>query len=166
MKPGGGRIKGANFENYCGNLLTGWYGGQFKRVPKSGGWDKSVITGDIFRVAQDGGVDPNFPLSVECKNHVDWEIEEVLRGVGKIYKWWKQCTDDCPKRKQPFLMFTRNFKQIYVMYRLGLIHQHLILNDLNRPIIHLPIARIQLWTDFTLTYLPKVPKKDIVELHF
>ena len=165
MKPGGGRQKGASFELHCCRLLTGWYGGEFKRVPMSGGWDKSVITGDIFRAAPNGGVDTKFPLSIECKCQEKWEIEEVLRGVGKVFKWWKQCVDDCPRTKHPFLIFTRNGKQIYVMYRYTF-HVDFIEVHTTYPTLYIPSGKIQLWPDFARSFLPKIPIKELSQLKF
>lgn len=110
------RTKGKGFENHCCKLFSTWWGGRFKRVPSSGGWDKTVVTGDIFAVRFDGQVDQSFIFSVESKKQEKWQLRHLFElEDSPIMKWWQQCCNDCPDDKHPLLMFTKNYNPIFVM---------------------------------------------------
>lgn len=113
------KSKGFRFERKCCDLWSGFMPHlSFSRTPGSGGWNKEIVTGDIFPIlVATGTVADDFPYSVECKSQENWSMEEVLRGAGKVFLWWEQCLNDAvTKCKIPFLMFTRNFIQVFVMF--------------------------------------------------
>lgn len=124
------KIKGSKFESFCCRLFSSWWGKSFLRVPGSGGWNKNVVTGDIFPVNEDGDVDLTFPFSIECKDWEgrnrakskgkegkSWELHLLMIGKGPFMGWWKQCSDDCPDGKHPLLVFKKNFSPVFVMMK-------------------------------------------------
>lgn len=109
--------KGSNFELTCCKLLKDWWGGDFKRVPLSGGWDKSVMTGDIFRTLPDGNIDNNFPFSIECKKQEGWTFTQLFKQTGPVRTWWKQCSEEALIRNRaPILIFAKNNCNPLVMF--------------------------------------------------
>jgi len=158
MKPGGAKEKGREFESTCCRLMQGWWGTPFKRVPLSGGWDKQIITGDIFAVNKDG-VDKSFPFSVECKKQEGWNLFQLLDDKGPILQWWKQCTDDCPPHKLPLLMFACNYRSVLVMVGNNLLtkscHPELLYATHPTTFLWTERGTVLSWTDFTTTLCPK-----------
>lgn len=76
MKKGGQRIKGQSFERKLCKLLGEWWQCEFKRVPLSGGWAKSKVTGDVVQVTESPFGE--FPFSVEGKHKAGWNLEGLL----------------------------------------------------------------------------------------
>ena len=60
--------------------------------------------------------DEAFPYHVEAKN------QQALKGFYTIFtsskcpvwKWWNQCTTECPRDKVPLLVFTKNYMPPFV----------------------------------------------------
>lgn len=129
------KIKGNTFEKLCCRLSSNWWGKSFLRVPGSGGWNKNVVTGDIFPVDENGDVDSTFPFSVECKDQEcgkddkdkkkvrkKWELHLLMIGKGPFMRWWGQCERDCPEGKHPLLIFKKNYSPVFVMMRTNVLH--------------------------------------------
>lgn len=70
---------------------------EFKRVPLSGGWDKSLVVGDIVPWLNQNV--QYFGLSFECKNHRTLNLKS----------WLKQATEDTEgKLQSPVVVFHIN----------------------------------------------------------
>jgi len=122
MRRGGGRSKGHGFERKVVTILGKWAGRPFKRVPQSGGWDKTIISGDIFCVDEYSPKDASrrvwLPLSLECKCAESWEFVHFFKEANKssLRQWWKQASDDAQvSKKIPTLIFTRNWLPNFIM---------------------------------------------------
>lgn len=108
------RNKGKQFERKIAKALSEWSGVDLMRTPMSGAWAQA--TGDIQTRTDD------FPFVVECKNQEGWTLEAVMVGQCKQFDdWWSQVTADVERKQQetgqpvkPMLVFTRNFKPIFV----------------------------------------------------
>jgi len=74
MKPGGGRLKGAQFEREIASILYDLTGVRFKRDLEQ---YRSADRGDL--VADDH----KFPFVIECKRYAS--------GRTAQKKWWEQC---------------------------------------------------------------------------
>lgn len=74
----GSRQKGSSYERKIAQILSQAFAPLvFKRVPLSGGWDKSLITGDIIPWKEDEIA--FFAFSIECKNHKTLSLRDWLR---------------------------------------------------------------------------------------
>ena len=124
MKPGGGRLKGVSFERQMVKRFNEWWpAGDFRRSPKSGGWEKNrnvqevVAAGDLYTPRR------MFPFSIECKKQEgSWDLGRLLvdSTKGPIEGWWQQCVRDAELMdKEPMLVFTRNNYPTFVMLRVG-----------------------------------------------
>lgn len=74
MKPGGGRLKGAQFEREIASVLFDLIGIRFKRDLEQ------------YRTADRGDLvadNDEFPFSIECKRYAS--------GTTARKKWWEQC---------------------------------------------------------------------------
>lgn len=124
MKKGRQRPKGGAYELVVAKLFTEQYypnnEGVFKRVPKSGGWDKRIICGDIspfLFTAKDGGdgtgqlePDSTFPFSIECKNWNAKNVKHFFSGLysaeSAMFDWVEQAKlDSIPTGKLPMVVF-------------------------------------------------------------
>lgn len=118
-----GRTKGANYERKIAKLLSSWSGIPLRRTPMSGGWSEGhpEVSGDIVSVEPD----KPFAYHVECKNNESWAWEATLKGKGPVYEWWKQATSQCPLHKSPWLIFSKAYRDDWLMmrtsdYRMGI----------------------------------------------
>jgi hypothetical protein len=84
------RNKGNTFERDTAEVFSNRFNQKFRRVPLSGGWDKTQVQGDIFNTEA-----RNFKLVIECKNHKTLSVPA----------WWKQVQADTPPDKLPLLVF-------------------------------------------------------------
>jgi len=98
--------RGATYERHICVKLSEWWGSEIRRTPMSGGWQKTVISGDVAATEHD------FPFSVECKNQEGWEFTELLTAKTPCFcEWWAQCKIDNSKLtipKMPLLVFSKN----------------------------------------------------------
>lgn len=108
------RNKGANYERKVAKDLSDWWGGNFSRVPASGGlqWGADQrVAGDIVPPPE-----ANFPFVVECKKQEDWTMEHILLDIGKPREWWQQVVMDSRRvSRTPILFFSRNRAKDFVM---------------------------------------------------
>ena len=111
--------KGNAFERVVAKKLSDWAGVKFMRTPSSGAIhnfkDKRVVS-DIVAPLSIG----DFPFSIECKNVMcNWEISAFMENTSVTIKnHWKQCEDDAKREGLlPMLIFTKNFRDTYVMIR-------------------------------------------------
>jgi len=119
MKPGGQKTKGNAYERHIAAIFTEVYysdgGGEFRRVPLSGGWDKRVAPGDVIplRKYKNGEMvlDTSFPfLPIECKNYRDANVKHFFSGLysadSVIYDWALQAWSDAQySKKMPLVVF-------------------------------------------------------------
>lgn len=111
--------KGNSHERNVAKLLSEWSGEQFIRTPGSGAMhnvhDRRVVS-DI--VAPESLRD--FPFSIECKNtEISWELNTFLEGTGDFWSHWNQSLSDAEREDMlPMLVFTKNYRGIYMAIRL------------------------------------------------
>lgn len=80
--------KGSSYERRIASLFSEIFKPLvFKRVPLSGGWDKTLVTGDLIPWLED--VITYFAFSIECKNHKTLSLKAWIRQaeediIGKI----------------------------------------------------------------------------------
>lgn len=112
------KTKGGVFERKIGKKFEPWWGSQFFRTPMSGGSKLKHdynLAGDICTPAED------FPFHVECKNQeaLGKFHNFMVSEKSAVWKWWKQCTDECPGNQIPLLVFTKNHIPVFVMMEWG-----------------------------------------------
>lgn len=88
--------KGASYERSIAAKFKERYNIDLTRTPMSGGFAKKSDKADDFR----GDItcidkDKEFLLHCECKDHKTWSLP----------KWIQQATSDCPKDKEPLVIF-------------------------------------------------------------
>lgn len=124
-RSGGGKkskTKGSKFENVVAKMFEAYYGCKVRRTPGSGGWG---TVGDFGPKGDLVFSDRRVPYHVECKKHEGWDLSDLITGLrgltttstNSIEKWWKQTIRDCPRRRVPMLIFTRNKMTPLVMLR-------------------------------------------------
>ena len=108
------KTKGAGYELKIAKFLTSWWGGNFSRVPASGGlhWGTDQrVAGDIVPPPE-----ADFPFVIECKKREEWTMDHVVLDIGEPRKWWEQVVSDSRRTKQtPILIFARNRSKNFVM---------------------------------------------------
>ena len=131
MKKGGQSKKGNAYENRVAKLFTAAYysegDGEFRRAPKSGGWDKRVIPADLvalkyvkatddqllppgFNPKDPMEIDKVFRFAVECKNWKDGNVKHFVSGLysvdSQIFGWMEQAIEDASySKKTPLVVF-------------------------------------------------------------
>ena len=118
--------KGSSYERILCKAFSDVWGGKFFRTPMSGG---SQLKHDYNLAGDISTPDETFPYHVEAKN------QEALKGFHTIFtsdkcpvwKWWNQCTTECPEDKVPLLVFTKNYmpSMVMVYYDYGLVLERL-----------------------------------------
>lgn len=109
------KAKGNSHERHVAKLLSDWAGAKFLRTPMSGAihnfHDKRVVS-DIVAPLSIG----NWPFSIECKNTENsWEFNTLIEGTSVFWKQWQQCYDDAQREETlPMLVFTKNYRDIYM----------------------------------------------------
>ena len=106
--------KGSSYERVLCKAFSGLWGSKFFRTPMSGG---SQLKHDYNLAGDISTPDVTFPYHVEAKN------QEALKSFHNIFtsskcpvwKWWTQCTTECPSGKIPLLVFTKNYMPSFVM---------------------------------------------------
>lgn len=113
------KAKGNNFERTVAKLFSDWSGVKFMRTPMSGAIhnfkDRRVVS-DIVPPLTLG----NFPFSIECKKVTcSWEFSVMLEKKSMtLGSHWDQCRFDAEREALvPFLVFTKNYRAIYVVLR-------------------------------------------------
>lgn len=92
------KVKGNTAERWAAQLLTTYWGEEFKRIPSSGAlrWHGSTDTyGDLL-------CPPSFKGVVECKHRKKFELLQALTSEpadDNILGWWQQVTDDVTRCK-------------------------------------------------------------------
>jgi hypothetical protein len=132
VKKGAQKEKGHAYERDIAAIFTEVYypdgGGEFRRVPLSGGWDKRVAPGDIIPLkAYKSGeyvFDKSFPFSIECKNYRDENVKHFFSGLYSaesiIYSWASQALNDSRlANKIPLVVF-----KLYRAKNIIMIHGH------------------------------------------
>jgi len=105
--------KGKKYESRVALILSELTGAKFRRIPCSGGFNKtggSVILEHVFS----GDVvceDQQFAFSIEAKNRKDISLTALLKNpqTASITKYWKQCVDDARANGlMPMMFFKPN----------------------------------------------------------
>lgn len=87
-----GKRKGNSYERTVAEYFTETFKLNFRRTPCSGGWDKTIVTGDLYTKKY-------FALNVECKNDKSLNLR----------KWMQQSLDDAEaSNKVPCVVFHIN----------------------------------------------------------
>lgn len=109
--------KGNNHERKVAKMLSDWSGEKFMRTPMSGAIhnfkDKRVVS-DIVAPLSIG----DWPFSIEAKCvECSWEFNTFIEGTSMTLKeHWKQCCDDAEREGLiPMLVFTKNYRDIFIM---------------------------------------------------
>jgi len=122
-------------------------------VPQSGGWNKRVVSGDVFLSAEYESAPEQkahifVPFSWECKKQEGWDFVQLYKDDEKcpLHLWWDQATRDAKvSKKLPALIFTRNYLPIFIMLSTHTANRLVRLTE-------------QSWKEFTHMVHP-VPKK-------
>lgn len=108
------RNKGSGFELKTAKELTRIWGGNFSRVPASGGlhWENDQrVAGDIIPPPES-----NFPFVVECKKVETDSLRNLFLNIGLVKDWWEQVTLDAKRVSlTPMLVFSKNRDKMYVL---------------------------------------------------
>jgi hypothetical protein len=108
------KTKGAGYELKIAKFLSSWWGGNFSRVPASGGlhWGSDQrVAGDIVPPPE-----ADFPFVIECKKREEWTMDHILLDIGQPKEWWQQVVEDGRRiNKTPLLIFSRNRAKDFVM---------------------------------------------------
>lgn len=109
--------KGNNHERKVAKMLSEWAGVKFNRTPMSGalrwGNDRRVVS-DIVAPLSIG----NWPFSIEAKCvECSWELNTFIEGTSQTLKeHWEQCLLDANREELlPMLVFTKNYRDIFMM---------------------------------------------------
>ncbi len=108
--------KGNSNERKIAEILTAWWGTEFKRTPGSGSlrWlGASWTYGDLLPPE-------DFLGSVECKHYKSIDLDEILRTApteNNILGWWREAREDsnrCYQETgiwvQPILIYKQNYR--------------------------------------------------------
>lgn len=108
------RNKGAGYERKVAKLMTDWWGGQFSRVPASGGlnWGSDQrVAGDIVPPPES-----EFPFVIECKKQEGWTFDHIALDISAPREWWSQVVMDSRRvSRVPLLIFSRNHAKDFIM---------------------------------------------------
>ena len=108
------RNKGSSYERRLCKSFSEFWGSKFFRTPMSGG---SALKDDYNLAGDLSTPDESFPYHCEAKNQEAFKGFHTLFTSGKcpVWKWWAQCTEECPTGKTPLLIFTKNYLPSFVM---------------------------------------------------
>ena len=109
--------KGDRGEYAVRDLLEDWWGSDFAKTPKSGGFSTKKFRKDWNAEADVVTPDETFPFAVEVKWQEKWILDDLLtRPKSKIWDWWEQAKGQS-EDKLTLLVFKRNFKPWFYMIR-------------------------------------------------
>ena len=113
------RGKGNRGEYKVRDLLQKWWGKEFVKTPKSGGFATKQFRKDWNAGADVTTADPTFPFSVEVKWQEKWDLDMLLTAPhNKVWGWWEQTLRQARDvDKWPLLVFKRNRRPWLVMMR-------------------------------------------------
>lgn len=110
--------KGDRGEYAVRDLLEEWWGSDFAKTPKSGGFSTKKFRRDWNAEADVVTPDPTFPFAVEVKWQEKWILDDLLtRPKSKIWDWWEQAKGQS-EDKLTLLVFKRNFKPWFYMMKI------------------------------------------------
>lgn len=103
--------KGSNFERDIAKAFTKWSGVKFNRTFASGAQGDKFsndvrVTGDLF-----APVDYNFPFSVECKFHDDFNLRNVFINGSVVQLFLKQNISDARRSQRAPLLVAKVSRQ-------------------------------------------------------
>lgn len=111
--------KGKKYESRVASILTKFTGAKFRRVPSSGGFNKTggrvileqVFSGDVLCE------DRLFGFNVEAKNRKDISLTALLKNpkTASLTKYWRQCVEDAVSNNlKPMMFFKPNTNDDWV----------------------------------------------------
>lgn len=116
MNGSGAHKKGSDFERSIAKEFTNWSGVKFNRTFASGAQGDKFssdvrVTGDLF-----APVDYNFPFSVECKFHDDFNLRNVFINGSVVQLFLKQNVSDARRsNRAPMLVAKVSRQDTYVI---------------------------------------------------
>lgn len=109
--------KGNRGEYAVRDLLEDWWGSDFAKTPKSGGFSTKKFRQDWNAEADVVTPDETFPFAVEVKWQEDWILDELLTAPkSKIWDWWEQAKGQSTD-KYTLLVFKRNRRPWFCMMK-------------------------------------------------
>ena len=113
------RDKGGRGESQAAKLLKKWWGSEFAKTPKSGGFHTKKFREDWNAAADIVTPDETFPFSVEVKWWEKWSLDQILTAPKTpIWDWWEQAKRDTPEGQYTLLMFKKNRQAFFAMTRI------------------------------------------------
>lgn len=111
MNGSGAHKKGSDFERDIAKAFTKWSGVKFNRTFASGAQGDKFsndvrVTGDLF-----APVDYNFPFSVECKFHDDFNLRNVFINGSVVQLFLKQNISDARRSQRAPLLVAKVSRQ-------------------------------------------------------
>ena len=116
MNGSGAHKKGSNFERDVAKAFTKWSGVKFNRTfayrAQGDKFSSDVrVTGDLF-----APVDYNFPFSVECKFHDDFNLRNIFINGSVVQLFLKQNISDARRsNRAPMLVAKVSRQDTYVV---------------------------------------------------
>lgn len=116
-KPVDSKDKGDRGEYAVRDLLQEWWGTDFAKTPKSGGFSTKKFRRDWNAEADVVTPDESFPFAVEVKWREGWCFEQIITAPKtEIWEWWEQAKGQS-EDKLTLLVFKRNYKPWFCMMR-------------------------------------------------
>lgn len=110
--------KGDRGEYAVRDIMEAWWGSDFAKTPKSGGFSTKKFRKDWNAEADIVTPDDTFPFAVEVKWQEKWILDDLLtRPKTKIWDWWEQAKGQS-EDKITLLIFKKNFKPWFCMMRI------------------------------------------------
>ena len=131
MRPGGGKLKGGEFERKICKLLSLWYTEnerddvffrsassgamatqRFKKGKKTSGQQGDTTSTDLE------GIKFINKFSIELKSYKDFSLDFlVYKNKSLIHDWWEQCVGDAERDdKTPLLIIKKNNKKEIIIF--------------------------------------------------
>ena len=131
MRPGGGKLKGGEFERKICKLLSLWYTEnerddvffrsassgamatqRFKKGKKTSGQQGDTTSTDLE------GIKFINKFSIELKSYKDFTLDFlVYKNKSLIHDWWKQCVVDAEREnKNPLLIIKKNRREEIIIF--------------------------------------------------
>jgi len=114
--------KGSSFERQVAKIFSDWSGVRLVRTPMSGAWEGCEV--DIWPE----NPEVYWPLAIECKKSEAWNMDQIMERTGLFFSWIyqaigqaKEWSDRTGNIRLPLLVFSRNFRPIYVAVPMGLL---------------------------------------------
>lgn len=104
MRPGGGRTKGATFEQSVARDLRAWLGDDWAVARLRTDQQQGTDHAGEFSVEHARG---RFPFSIECKHHKSFSVVQLWKGTGPLASWWAQASAQAAQCDRSPLLLVR-----------------------------------------------------------